>query len=129
VLLHADTRKSLERLREDVPSACAAHRFGVLGTIDLEARMKEKGVVLGGPCLVFEVCNPQQAKRALDADPSTSTMLPCRISVYRTSDGALRLATLRPTRLIGLFGTDPALAAVAKEVEASLDAILADAAR
>lgn len=130
MLITYDTAKSLARIREDVPKACAAHQFGVLGTIDLKEKMKEKGVEYEGECVVFEVCNPKQAKRVLDVEPAVSTMLPCRISAYGAPGGKVRLATVKPTTLIGMFGgASPALSAVACEVEATLDAILRDAAR
>ncbi len=129
MLITADTKKSIAKLKDDLPKACQAHQFGVLGVIDLKEKMKEKGIDFGGECLVFEVCNPMQAKRVLDAEPAVSTMLPCRISVYAGPGGTTRMATLKPTALIALFGSaSPALSAVACEVEATLDAILHDAA-
>ncbi len=129
MLLTIDTTKSIQRLREDVPKACAAHQFGVLGEHDLKAKMREKGVEYAGECVVFEVCNPKAAERALTANPAVSTVLPCRISVYRTPEGKTRLATVRPTKLLGLFDATRELAALGREVEQSLDAILHDAAR
>jgi uncharacterized protein (DUF302 family) len=129
MLLSTETSKSLARIREDLPKACAAHGFGVLGTIDLEERLREKGVVLGSPAVVFEVCNPHQAKRVLDLEPSLSTMLPCRISVYARPDRSVHLATIAPTALVGLLPRAAGLAPVAREVEESLAAILRAAAR
>jgi uncharacterized protein (DUF302 family) len=126
MLSTVETTKSLEKLREDLPRACAAHKFGVLGVHDLKAKLKEKGVDYDGECLVFEVCNPQQAKKVLQANPDVSTALPCRISVYRALDGRTRISTLKPTELISAFGTKE-LHGVALEVEAALDAIMREA--
>jgi uncharacterized protein (DUF302 family) len=44
--------------------------------------MAGKGVELARECLIFEVCQPRQAKKVLDQDMSLSTALPCRISLY-----------------------------------------------
>ena len=64
-------------------------------------------------CLIYEICNPQQAKKVLEANPVISTALPCRVSLY--SEGALvNLAMIRPTALLGMFNT-PQLKAVAEE--------------
>lgn len=126
-LLVADSKKSVERLAEDLPGACARHAFGVLGVHDLRAKLREKGQRYDRACLVFEVCNPQQAKRALDAAPEISTALPCRVAVFETPDGRTRLATIRPTLLLDLFGAR-GLADVAREVETALERILAEAA-
>ena len=51
----------------------------------------------------------------------------CRISVYEEG-GRTKLATIRPTALIGLYFV-PELTGVAQEVEHSLIAIMAEAAR
>jgi uncharacterized protein (DUF302 family) len=128
MLLSVDTGKSLAELREAVPKACAAVKFGVIGTHDLKEKMKEKGVEYAGECLIFEVCNPQKAKQALEADPAISTALPCRISAFRTKEGQVRLATIKPTKLLDLFDAR-GIKGVAQEVEGALVAILKEAAR
>jgi uncharacterized protein (DUF302 family) len=84
-------------------------------------------VAFARECRIFEVCTPQQAKKVLEANLEISTALPCRISVYE--DGrATKLATIKPTAMIALYAT-PALRAVAEEVESTLRAIMAEAAR
>ena len=126
-MLHiVESRKSLDRVAKDLEVAVARHKFGVLGVHDLKAKMAEKGVVFDRECQVFEVCNPQQAKKVLERNMEISTALPCRISVYEEA-GKTRLATIKPTALIELYGT-PALKGVAAEVEATLVAIMAEAA-
>ena len=44
--------------------------------------MAKKRVEFGRECLIFEVCQPQQAKKVLEENMSISTVLPCRISLY-----------------------------------------------
>jgi uncharacterized protein (DUF302 family) len=121
-----ETTKPIEKVR-DLTKACANHKFGVLGIHDLKAKMKEKGVDYAGECLVLEVCNPQKAKQVLETNPDVSTALPCRISVYKTAEGKTKIATLRPTELISVFGTKQ-LQGVAREVEQELEAIMKEAA-
>jgi uncharacterized protein (DUF302 family) len=128
MMLQADTKKSMAKLLEDLPKACTAHKFGVLGTLDLRAKLAEKGQSYARAVVVFDVCNPVHAKRALEADPAVSTMLPCRISAFELPGGGIRLSCVRPTTMIGAMGV-PALDAVAREVEQTLDAILRDAAK
>lgn len=127
-MLHiVDSQKPLERVVKDLEEAVARHKFGVLGVHDLRAKMAEKGVPFDRECRVFEVCNPQQARKVLEANLEISTALPCRISVYQEG-GKTRLATIKPTALIGLYGT-PELKRVAEEVELTITAIMAEAAR
>ena len=52
--------------------------------------------------------------------------LPCRISLYEEG-GVHKLAMVKPTTLIDLYST-PGPKAVAQEVEATLEAIMAEAA-
>ena len=122
-----ESTKPMARMIPDLERAVARHKFGVLGVHDLKAKMAEKGVPFARECRIFEVCNPHQAKRVLEANLQVSTALPCRISVYEEG-GTTKLATIRPTALIGLYGT-PELKSVAEEVEDTLVTIMAEAAR
>lgn len=120
MLFEVETTKSLAEIEQGIQAAAARHSFGVIAVHDLKETMKKKGVDFAGECLIFEVCNPHQAKKVLEADGSISTALPCRISAYRHG-GGYKLATLLPTAMLALFGR-PELAPVAREVE---DVILA----
>lgn len=127
-MLHVvDSSKSLNRVTADLEQAVTRHRFGILGVHDLRAKMIEKGVEFARECRIYEVCNPQQAKKVLDRNMEISTALPCRISVYEEGRGT-RLATIKPTAMLALYGT-PELKGVAEEVEATLATIMAEAAR
>lgn len=127
-MLHiVECKKSLADVARDLEQAVARHKFGVLGVHDLRAKMAEKGVPFARECRIFEVCNPHQAKKVLETNLEISTALPCRISVYEEG-GMTKLATIRPTAMIELYAT-PGLQEVAHEVEATLEAIMAEAAR
>jgi len=87
-MLHiVESRKPLDRVAKDLEDAVARHHFGVLGVHDLKAAMAKKGVDFGPECRVFEVCNPHQAKKVLEANLEISTALPCRISLYEEGRG------------------------------------------
>lgn len=115
MLYRVESRKTLGEIARGLEAAAQKHKFGVIAVHDLKAKMREKGVEFDRDCLIYEVCNPHQAKKVLEANAEVSTALPCRISVYSEGAGTA-LATLRPTALIELFKT-PALRAVAQEVE------------
>ena len=126
-MLHVvQSRKPLDRVAKDLETAVARHKFGVLGTHDLRAKMAEKGVSFDHECRIFEVCNPIQAKKVLDTNLEISTALPCRISVYEEG-GVTKLATIKPTAMLDLYAT-PGLKEVAGEVEVTLEAIMREAA-
>ena len=127
MLYKVETKKSLPEVARDLEAAVQKHKFGVLAVHDLKAKLKEKGVDLNQDCLIYEVCNPVQAKKVLDADPEISTALPCRISIYRKGSD-VTLATIRPTALLEMFPT-PELKIVAQEVEAAMLKIMDEAAK
>jgi len=126
VLFRIQSRKSLTEVAKALEAAAQRHKFGVLAVHDLKQKMQEKGVEFDRDCLIYEVCNPQQAKKVLEANAEISTALPCRISLYREGD-LVTLATLRPTALLDLFQT-PALRSVAEEVEQTMRQMMEEAA-
>jgi uncharacterized protein (DUF302 family) len=98
--------------------AAADNRFGVLGTHDLKQKMADKGVSFGPHCRILEVCNPQQARLVLEANPGISTALPCRIAVFERQ-GKTVVSTLKPTELLSLFG-NPDLHPIAQGAESAI---------
>ena len=126
MLYKIESKKGLAEIGRGLEAAALRHKFGVLAVHDLKAKMQEKGAEFQGECLVYEVCNPHQAKKVLESDLELSTVLPCRISVYRTGTG-YTLATIRPTLLVELFHT-AGLGPVAEEVERTIVTIMQEAA-
>jgi uncharacterized protein (DUF302 family) len=127
MIYRVKTKKPLKDVARDMEAICQKHKFGLMGVYDLKAKMKEKGVEFDRDCMIFEVCNPQQAKKVLEAKAEISTALPCRISAY-AEGGEVVLATLKPTEMLGLFGASE-LQPVAREVEETIFAIMQEAAR
>jgi uncharacterized protein (DUF302 family) len=119
-----ESRRTVQEVEQVFAEVCARHKFGVLGTINLRQKLNEKGIAFDRECLVFEVCNPQQAKKVLDDNIAISTALPCRISVYEEG-GKTKIATIKPTALLGLF-PNPELKPVAQEVEHTIIQIMQD---
>ena len=127
MIYRVKTKKKLSEVTHDLEAATQKHKFGIMGTYDLKARMKDKGVEFNRECLIFEVCNPHQAKRVLEKNADISTALPCRISVYQEGDEVV-LATLKPTAMLALFESE-GLEPVAMEVEDEIFAIMQEASR
>lgn len=120
------TKKTVAEAAEALHAAVQANRFGVMQVHNLRETMVKKGVSFDHECLIFEVCQPQQAKKVLDANMAVSTALPCRISIYE-QNGETMLAALKPTSLLALFKT-PQLDEVAREVETQMAKMMQEAA-
>ncbi len=126
MLVRISTDKAVPEVATALQAAVVANQFGVMHVHNLKETMANKGVKFAHECLIFEVCQPQQAKKVLDEDMSASTALPCRISVYEEG-GKTILATIKPTILLAMFHT-PGLKEMAKAVEATLVKIMKEAA-
>jgi len=126
MLIQLFTTKTVDESAAALQAAVEANHFGVMQIHNLKETMTKKGVEFANECLIFEVCQPQQAKKVLDLNMSISTALPCRISVYE-ENGRTILATLKPTTLLAMFNT-PQLEEVAKEVEDTIVKIMTEAA-
>lgn len=111
-----ETDKPFERASADLESAVKRRGFGVLHVHDLGTTLRSKGIAFEEQCKVFEVCNPGQAASVLSTDMRLNMALPCRISVF-TENGKTRIGLIRPVQMLLALSQDPALAAVAKEVE------------
>ena len=119
--------KSLDEIERGLQESAARHKFGVIAIHDLQETLKKKGVDLAMECRIYEVCNPVQAKKVLDADGAISTALPCRISVYGGPAKGYTLDTMRPTEMMKAFA-NPAIEPLAREVEEVLLQMMQDAA-
>jgi uncharacterized protein (DUF302 family) len=117
------TTKSVERASKDLESAIAANGFGLLHAYDFRQILAGKGFDLPAECRVFEVCNPRQASEALAANMALNMVLPCRVSIYEEG-GRTMLGMVPPSDLLSLVSADPAIAGVAREVEATMKRII-----
>ncbi len=126
MLVKFSTDKSVMEVATALQAAVAANHFGVMQVHNLQDTMTRKGVEFSRECLIFEVCQPQQAKKVLEENMSVSAALPCRISIYKQG-GKTILATLKPTVLLAMFNT-PQLGEVAQEVEDTIMKIMKEAA-
>lgn len=120
-----ESKKPIDEVCRALEHAVVENRFGVLHVHDLGKTLAAKGFPLGFDARVFDVCNPQRAHEVLSANPALSVALPCAISVF-TEGGQTKLAFIRPTAMLGLFGSD--VLHVAEEVEATVRRIVEAAA-
>ena len=127
MLVTMSTDKSVTEAAAALEAAVTANHFGVMQVHNLKETMARKGIEFAHECLIFEVCQPQQAKKVLEQNMSVSTGLPCRISIYEEG-GKTVLATLKPTVLLAMFNA-PNLAEAAAEVESTILKIMEEAAR
>ncbi len=126
MLYEVSTKRSPQQAGQALETAAQKHKFGVLAVHNLQETMAKKGVEFAKECLIYEVCNPFQAKKVLESNPSISTALPCRIAIFKEGDHA-KLSTIKPTAMLAMFG-NAELGPVAREVEEVIVAMMNEAA-
>lgn len=126
MLFKVTTTKNVNEASIALQAAVQDNGFGVMQVHNLKETMKKKGVEFPRECLIFEICQPQQAKKVLEQNMSISTALPCRISIYEEGSKTI-LATLKPTTLLAMFNEDQ-LHDVAQDIENTIIRIMKKAA-
>lgn len=125
ILYDVVTVKSFDQAVADLKASLAAVSFGVLWELNLRDKLHEKGLEFADNIQILEVCNPKQAKRALETQIEVGAFLPCKIVVFE-KDGKVHLGLPRPSALIGLID-NAGLTDVATEVEAALQSAIDNA--
>lgn len=70
--------------------------FGVLTTINMSEKLKEKLNVDIEKYTILGACNPPAAYKALQAENKIGTMLPCNVIVQKLSDKEVEVAAVDP---------------------------------
>lgn len=99
--------------------ALKAEGFGVLTTIDMQQKLKEK---LGRDIqkyVILGACNPPLADRALQAEPEVGLLLPCNVIVYECQHETV-ISAMAPLAALGIVGDNPTLRGVATEADERL---------
>ncbi len=118
-----DFDETIEKLKTEVEKKT----WKLTAIHDLQQTMKtyEKDVL---PIKVFAVCHPKHSSKILELDNEriVSCMMPCRISVYKKSDGKTYISRLNPAPMAKAFGgtVEEVMTASAMEIEEILNDII-----
>ena len=106
-----------------VMEALKREGFGILTDIDVKATLKSKLGEEFRPYRILGACNPQLAFRALQLEDKIGAMLPCNVIVQEHPGDGVEVSAVDPVASMQAIG-NPALAEVAKEVQAKLRRIV-----
>jgi uncharacterized protein (DUF302 family) len=93
-------------------------KFGVLCKIDLTEKIKAKGLDFNQKLTILEICNPAEARSALQTNMKAAYFLPCKL-IVQEENGKAVVAMLKPSGIISEMN-DPELELLAKRIEQKL---------
>jgi uncharacterized protein (DUF302 family) len=95
--------------------------FGILTTIDVKDKFREKLGIDFPRYTILGACNPKLAHKAISVEWNIGLLLPCNVIVYE-KEGTVYVGIIRPTQAMGMIDND-ALSANAEQVETLLKSV------
>jgi uncharacterized protein (DUF302 family) len=118
------TGATLAQADERTRAALAAHGFGVLTEIDVQATMKKKLDLTMPGYRILGACNPGMAHQAIQMEARVGAMLPCNV-ILREVPGGVEVSAIDPVASMQAIPND-GLKQVADKVRQMLhDAVAA----
>ena len=116
--LNVDFEKAIKNVTENLKKA----GFGVLTTIDVKEKFREKLGIDFKKYMILGACNPANARRAIEAEENIGLMLPCNVIVYE-KNGGVTAAAIKPTIAMQMID-NPRLSTIAAEIESQLKQVI-----
>jgi len=91
-ILHTNFEDSITRVTEGLKT----EGFGLVSTIDIRAKLKEKLGVDFKKYTILGACNPSYAYKTLLEEEKIGVMLPCNVVVIDREDGTTEVAAVHP---------------------------------
>jgi len=111
-----------EQAVEHVTESLKKEGFGVLTTIDVKEKFREKLGIDFKKYVILGACNPANAHRAIEVEENIGLMLPCNVIVYEKDDKVV-VAAIKPTEAMRMID-NKALNKIAAEVEAKIKRVI-----
>lgn len=110
---------SFDEALELTTEALKAEGFGVISTINIHEKLKEKLDIDFKRYVILGACNPPYAYKALQVEDKIGTMLPCNVLVIEQGNRQIEIAAVNPIASMQAI-ENPALADMASEITAKL---------
>jgi len=108
-----------EQAVKKVTDALEEAGFGILTTINVKKKFKEKLGIEFKKYVILGACNPANAHQAIEAEENIGLMLPCNVIVYEKDDQKAVVAAIKPTKAMQMIDNGQ-LQRIAAEVESKI---------
>jgi len=89
-------KSNFDEAIQHVTETMKTEGFGVVSTINLQGKLKEKIDVDIQKYVILGVCNPGFAYKSLQLENKVGAMLPCNVIVQELEDGKIEIAAVDP---------------------------------
>jgi uncharacterized protein (DUF302 family) len=115
---------TLKTFKEEIGKA----GWSVLNANNMAGVLSERGFMLH-PVVILDVCSGQYSARILGNDEyrPISPFMPCRVSIYQTSDGRVFVARMNTSAFAGLM--PPEVAEMMAASDREIDRVIAETVR
>lgn len=87
-----ESSAAIEQISAAMGARIEAHGFVLLCVYPYHEIVAEKGFKIDRKVYIYEVCQAKTAARMLKYSPDFAPFMPCRIGVYETDEGKVRVA-------------------------------------
>jgi uncharacterized protein (DUF302 family) len=87
---------SFDEVVKSVTAALGDYGFGVLSSIRIDEKFKEKLGVVFRKYVILGACNPTYAHQALQREDKLGTLLPCNVIVQEFKNNQCEIAAIDP---------------------------------
>ncbi len=108
--------------------ALADQGFGIISEIDLAETLRQKLGVVVPAQMILGACRPELAHRAIVANPSIASLLPCNVVIREVGEFTCMIEAFDPDEMARLSG-DESVRAVAADARTRLISALGSFAR
>ncbi len=115
------------QIKMGIQSGAEAENMNVVGTLDVQQGLQERGIKSHQPYVIYEVCNLVLGAKILKSTPEFGAFAPCKIVMYE-QHGQLKLMTYLPTYALKYFPKNPESTKVAQELDHQIITVMKQAA-
>lgn len=109
---------SVEEVIRRITEELKKEGFGILTTIDIKEKLKEKLNIDFKKYVILGACNPPAAHQAICAEENIGLMLPCNVIVYEKGSKTI-LSIIKPSVAMQMIDNND-LKQLAETIEAKL---------
>jgi uncharacterized protein (DUF302 family) len=114
--------RDFEQVVEEVKENLKKEGFGVLTTIDIKEKFKEKLGIDFKKYIILGACHPASAHKAIQAEENIGLMLPCNVIIYEKGEKVV-VAAIKPAAAMEMIDNNT-LKQIAREIESKLKRVI-----